>query len=770
MASWQNPAEGYTTFSSAASDLMGIKTAYDGVITVADTGKSSIATAWTGEGSTVLQSNVQVFRDSIPPIQEVLDSAKQAIEDYKTTLDSIAQSAEPWLTQYNNMNHLLNQPDRNVFTDPAGATEDAADRVVNFVRFNEAQIALQGLYTQRRSADSAVIAALAASMPDSWADQSAAFTSAGITQSMLLSATDSEQAMIDLAQRMLDGDMSDENIAALTGLLSVWNGNATTMSNFFQTLGGGNAAQLIDQLSREMSYESKTLQELGDGDQAILTLADYIRSGLSTGSENWTPEYADTFMRDMLTGNVEYFEARKNDSSDPSGFSAQAQAVSFYFSDPERCPMPEPLATAAAELVDEIEREGGSNSLLNFVNPDSGIGANVFGLYSLDGEYTGEMSQMDLPGRVFETLGLYPDASLEFLTADEDRVDYWFGERDWSYADGFAGPGGLWMGAAAVPGEDSAATAAAIMAALGENPTFTSENLSDQGAANLAGAIAIDLPGMVEYSTTNGSEGVDPGAYLITLFGSGSETFTPGVSMDVLAEILGVVGATDPGAIIINETATNYQNAYYAYGLSDPAAFNEAMRQSNALQGVIDGAGIGETIAAADRSDERREQMIDDISMLVGAIPIPAVSGVIVNGGLTILDYTQELLVSAGEDALLGTLSGNEYNEALTNAGATETTLAEAREFANGANLYTYLQTNAGPGLDLSAIEAPPTRDQFSSDEAFINGANSWYQDNKPELDAAGQTAFNNPYFELDIVLQAYTAQVGDAEGEQLQP
>jgi len=143
---------------------------------------------------------------------------------------------------------------------------------------------------------------------------------------------------------------------------------------------------------------------------------------------------------------------------------------------------------------------------------------------------------------------------------------------------------------------------------------------------------------------------------------------------------------------------------------------------------------------------------------------------VIVNGGLTILDYTQELLVSAGEDALLGTLSGNEYNEALTNAGATETTLAEAREFANGANLYTYLQTNAGPGLDLSAIEAPPTRDQFSSDEAFINGANSWYQDNKPELDAAGQTAFNNPYFELDIVLQAYTAQVGDAEGEQLQP
>ena len=242
MASWQNPAEGYTTFSSAASDLMGIKTAYDGVITVADTGKSSIATAWTGEGSTVLQSNVQVFRDSIPPIQEVLDSAKQAIEDYKTTLDSIAQSAEPWLTQYNNMNHLLNQPDRNVFTDPAGATEDAADRVVNFVRFNEAQIALQGLYTQRRSADSAVIAALAASMPDSWADQSAAFTSAGITQSMLLSATDSEQAMIDLAQRMLDGDMSDENIAALTGLLSVWNGNATTMSNFFQTLGGGNAA------------------------------------------------------------------------------------------------------------------------------------------------------------------------------------------------------------------------------------------------------------------------------------------------------------------------------------------------------------------------------------------------------------------------------------------------------------------------------------------------------------------------------------------------
>ena len=771
MATWHDPSAGYNTFSGSVTDLMTKRTKWGNALTATNTQKAAIAAAWTADASTALQANVQAFADTLPGIRSTLLNAHTALEDYKDALDSIRKAQTHWVTQYDNANWQLNQPDRNVFVDPVGAANDAADRVVNLARFHEARYQLDVLYGRRSNADNTLIAALATAMPATWADTSAGFASNGITQSMLLSSSQSKEAMLDLAQRMIDGNMSQENINALSGLLSVWGNSQTTMSQFFSSLGGSNSARLIDMLGEEVSMAAGAYGMLGDGDQAILTLADRLQSGLSVGSQNWGQDFANGFVDDMFNGDPEYWARRELDSGvDPSSYSAKAQAIAFLFSDPATSPMSETLTVAVAEMVDVLEREGGLQTLVNYTPQDAGIGAGVFGLYE-DGVYTGELSQMDLPGRVFETMGLYPDSALEFLTADDERIDYWFGERDWSASDGFAGPGGLWLGAATVAGPESAGVASSIMAALSGNPSFLSEYLSDRGAANLAGAISIDLPGMVEYATTAGSEGASEGPQTITLFGESSKTDTPGVSMSVLADILGVVGATDPGAIILNETATNYQTAYIAYGLSDPAAFTEALRQSNALQGVIDGAGIGETIASADRSDTRREEMIAAVSMLVGAIPIPGVSGLAVEGGVVILDFAQNLLIGAGENALFGLMGGSEYSAALLSAGVSETTLAEAREFANGTALYSYLQTpDASALVGPLGIDTPPTREQYATDAAFIADANDWYQDNRPELDAAAKIALDNQYFELDIVLQPYTAQAGDAEGEQLKP
>ena len=773
MASWQDPSEGYTTFSGQQSDLFSLKQTYDEVILAADAAKTFVANAWVSDASTALQANVQAYRDSIPDIKAVLESARQALITYKASLTAVANSQGHYLTEYHTMDRLLQHTDRDPWVDPVGAADDKVDRVNHWLRFEAAKYELERLYSQRREADGVVIAALSASMPASWTDTSAAFAAAGVTQSVLLSSSQSEDAMLDLAQRMLDGDMSDENVAALTGLLSVWSGSSTTMSTFFKDLGGGNVAQLIDMLGNRMSKVSEAYGELDDTDQATLTLANYIRAGLSSGAEGWDQTYANEFARELLTGNSDYFEGRLNYASgDPSVYSAQYQAVSFLFSDPHGNPMPEELSLGAAIMVDELEDRGMANSsqLVNWVNPEVGVGAGVFGFYTEDGVYTGDMAQMDLAGRVFESLGLYPDSSLEFLTTGDGRIEYWFGERDWSYGDGFAGPGGLWAGAAAVDGPESALAASEIMWALSENPSFASENVSEMGSAKLAIAISYDLATMTEFATSP-PEKWDPesGQFMVTLFGEDSATATPAVDVGVLATILGVTGAHDTGAAILQGAASDYQQGYFDYGMANPEDFQEALRRANSLQGAIDGAGIGEQLAAAERSDTRREEMIDSISTLVGIIPLPSVGGLVVEGGSFVLDLIQNSVVAVGTEGITGLAMGGpaDYNAALLSTEVTGVELKDARAYANGVALWNYLQSPAAAEyVDASGIPTPEAQRPTESDAAFIARSNLWYETNKEDLNTAARLAFEDDNFELKVVLGAYTAYAGDAEGE----
>lgn len=772
MADWRDPAAGYNTFAGSQSDLMLTKQAYDDITLVADSASSTIAAAWHAPASQAMQARLLAFRNTIPEIQNVLLTARQAVVAYKTALDTIRSAQDTWLTQYNNANHQLsNLHVRNPLLDPVGAAEDLAEQARYRTLRVEAMLRLQQLYGRRREADATVIAALNSATPRSWADTRSAFAAAGITQETLLSSSKSKEAMLDLARRMIDGDMSDENVAALSGLLSVWGNSQTTMSSFFARFGGANTAQLIDRLAEKMSFTSGAYGELEDSDYAILTLANRIRSGLSLGAQDWGQEFSNGFMRDMLTGASDYWDNRLvNAGGDPAAYSARIQAVAFLFADPDGSPMPEKLAFGAALMVDELENKDHPNSsnLVNWVNPEVAVGAGVFGMYTPEGVYTGEMSQMDLAGRVFETLGLYPESSLEFLMGGDDRIEYWFGERDWSYGDGFAGPGALWLGAAQVEGADSASVASEIMWELFENEYLVSENVTGEGAAYLAGAISIDLAGMVEFATTNGTDDVPRNASeLVTLLGAANPSVTPTVSTDVLAVLLGVAGVHPEGAMILQHTADQWQQAYFAYGMSDPSAFMEAVRLSSTLQGVIDGSGIGETLAAAERSDIRREETVEAIMTLIGLVPVPGLSQVFSGGGKIVFEYGTEILVDSlgdialavGLDSIAGLAIGGtaDYNAALISTGLTETALAHAREFANGANLYSFIAASGG---DISGIEAPPVRQPGETAEAFVVRADAWYSAAEPALNAAGASALGNEYFELDKILEPYKTQV----------
>ena len=519
---------------------------------------------------------------------------------------------------------------------------------------------LKTLATQRQAADDALVAALAPPASSRWDAMQSALNFAGIDDIDDLTYDNLGDAFANVADEIAEGDLTDENVQAMQDFFDVWGDDTFVMSQFFLEVGGENTVSMIDNLGDAVMVD-------GLAGATALALATSIRGGLSTGSQIWMPSTSSDFAESMLTGA----------SSSVGGAVA---AIGFLFSDEKNHLLGVNLTVAMADEIDRIERDPSSMQYGNWTDFSPNAGGRT--LAFLEGEQTGLDGTRvdDLAGRIFSTLGTYPDAALDWLTSTDDdpfgdgdlgtgRVDYWFGERDWSAnttGDGFEGPSALWAGAQQAAGgpadathtynpetwERVAALTSDVVRSLIENESFLPENLTSIGQVRLAEGISLSMPYFAEAATESDDLSGTRDSIQTILIGTDLERTIPDVSPDQLAQLLGTASWSDgetssAGAQAITASVQQYQDALITLAdLRGDADFTqEAITRVVALQSWLDGAPAGTDLAEATRHDAAVQAAIDGVSTVVGLIPIPGLGDVLVQGGSTLIDIGQDVVV-----------------------------------------------------------------------------------------------------------------------------
>jgi hypothetical protein len=388
-----------------------------------------------------------------------------------------------------------------------------------------------------------------------------------------------------------------------------------------------------------------------------------------------------------------------------------------------------------ADEIDRIERDPSSMQYGNWTDYSPNAGGRT--LAFLEGETTGLDGNRvdDLAGRIFSTLGTYPDAALDWLTSTEDdpfgdgdlgagRIDYWYGERDWSAnttGDGFEGPSALWAGAQQAAGGPADAThtynpetwqrvaelTTQVVTALTGNDSFLPENLTSIGQVRLAEGISLSMP----YFSENISEG-DPTTrndlfIQDLLIGTDEQRPIPNVSQELLAQLLGTATWSD------GETPS---------AGADVIADSERVVE---LQGWLDGSPAGAALGEAARHDAAVQAAIDGVSTVVGLIPIPAVGDVLVAGGSVAIDIAQSAVIGGISDWGSGqaTAAWGNSHEALLQE---QQNSAEGREIAAMGAIREMLdELGMTEGLSQAQID-DLAEEMFNDYQRGVEANSSW--------------------------------------------
>ncbi|WP_417505085.1 DUF6571 family protein [Microbacterium sp.] len=600
---------------------------------------------------------------------------------------------------------------------------------------------LRTLADQRETADSTLTTALQPPASARWDQMQSALSAAGIDDIDDLTFENLGDAFANLADEIAEGDVTDENVQALQDFFSVWGEDTFVMSQFFLEVGGESTVSMIDNLGDAAITE-------GFDPAAALALATMIRGGLSTGSQIWMPSTSSDFADSMLEGA----------SSTVGGAVA---AIGFLFSDEKNNPLGVNLTVAMADEIDRIERDPMSMQNGGWYDTSPNAGGRF--LAQLEGETTGLNGNRvdDLAGRVFSTLGTYPDAALDWLTAtgedpygDGDlgpgRVEYWYGDRDWSAdgsGDGFEGPGALWAGAQQAAGGPADAThtynpetwdrvaelTTQIVRELTTNESFLPENLTSIGQVRIAEGISVAMP----YFSENLSESDPRTASALSiqdaLIGTTDPRSIPNVTQAQLSQLLGTATWSDgdspsAGADVISQSVRQYQDALIALADIAPpgSAFAaDALERVVELQGWLDGSGEGAALGEAGRHDAAVQEAIDGVSTVVGLIPIPAVGDVLVEGGSVAIDVVQDAVIGGVSDWGFGSAEaawGNSHEVLLEE----QQNSASGREIAM-INTIEQMLADLGMTEGLSPAEATDLAEEMLADyQRGVEASSSW--------------------------------------------
>ncbi|MCU1405381.1 MAG: hypothetical protein JWQ43_1684 [Glaciihabitans sp.] len=762
MVQWTNetPGEGSLgQIDGTLANLTAISNQFRAIHSTASVGRYILGEDdWAGSASDTWRAEALTAISDLDPLREVFDNARAAIDTYRASVESIHSRAVDWKSQLDeSSNRYFQQMFKQVPDDPTDAEDQRRD--LNSARSDkeEAEEQLDALARERESADAAVTNALNTLLPTTWPAQKQAFVAAGLTDAESLSESSITDTMTDLAETLIAGkDHGTETKDALRGLLDAYGEDIAVMDRFYDSLGGAGVVQLVDRLGSDA-------QRGGDGTDDTLALAQALRSGLSVASSAWTTDYAEDFTDDMFTGGQTFWDD-KSAAESIDYVPGRPGAISYLFSDPDGAPMGEALTVASATYIDDLERVNDDFPIWGVANEQS----HGETLWRLENGNSSGLQSEDVAGRVFETLGRYPDAALEFLSPTDpsltssereklgaDRVGYWYGERDWSQSDEFEGPMALWFGATLANQnpqdgsgfpegtEQQALLSSKIIVELTGNKEFEAENLSEKATGSLAAAIAPNIGGFADYLR----DLPDPepentvGATNNQLNGTNISQWIPQANSADIIKMLGIAGSQELGSDVLQQTALAYQGIYRDIAVTDvrlddpeyQRTLTNAMERINLIQGVIDGSSSGTQVSAAERTDAQLKENRENFLNLVNLIPVPG------------LKTGAEALNQAGDFVIGEVISKTQsaWVESANSADAVIATMAVEEDqqqtmmsFRNSVLMYD-LQRQGVAAEDFP-FDAPPVWDGEDSTKAdFIKDAAKWKSDFADDIEAA---------------------------------
>ena len=672
------------SLGTAATGLQTVETTLGEARTVTTNSQAGMtAEVWSGDAPVTWTASLDTPVATIDAVTTALSAARTAIGAYSETVSGIATRAASVKQTMFESNQVINRQ----YADPAGGPtpEQAQHRQLQeqaaMGDLTLARSALEGLADERTLADSTLVLALTPPNATAWEAQRQALAAIRITDSGSLTPTAVAQAMAELGNQIASGDYSEADVSNLQTLYDLYGKNPQVMAQMNLAMGGENVVSLIDELGRGVVDGSIPAA-------AALALAQSVRGGLSVGSERWSPLTGQNFAEEMM-------------ANASTGVGGDPAAIGFLFGDPANAPIGVTTTLALADMIDQEER--GNYHIWQDGSPMPGGTT----LALLEEEQTGlsGLRVVDLAGRVLETLGQYPDEALEWLTDGSDdsisgegtlgdaRVDYWYGERDWSTYDEFAGPAGLWAGTQYATGGPGAATGLPtdgtspawnnaavltekIMQQLSENDSFKGENVSSLASVSIVRALAPQVPGFVE-SPLFADTSQDPPTQEVSFFGISDETgIYANVPVELLADILGVAASDPSGNAALGTVLTQYQDALLgaASQLDDVSVHGTAERIA-VLQGMIDGSGKGEQLGEAARHDQAVADAIDGLETVVGMIPVPGLGTVVGGVAGQVIDTAQGYavgeLIGWGGDSLEGGF-GNTHDALVEDLASSE--------------------------------------------------------------------------------------------------
>ncbi|MFC0644071.1 hypothetical protein ACFFGJ_01830 [Cellulomonas phragmiteti] len=449
---------------------------------------------------------------------------------------------------------------------------------------------------------------------------------------------------VETAER-LSGDPGDETLAAFTGFLQQWGDDAELMATVFAGVGGIGTVRLVTLLGEQMFVGAP------ERNAALAAAGSAVRSALVSASSTWSTSEAEEFAAGMVQ------EALR--------VSGTLSAIGYVFADPRGSRMSATFTIAMADALDRIEQGGEGTWRAGPGSP--GHMLDTAGMLTSDG------GAHDAAARVFETLGEYPQSARDWLTgagldwssefsADfaDDRVEYWFGRREWGLggSDGFVGIAALWAGVQAEAGNlpvnvQIAAINASVLDELSGNPSLSPLQVAGEGSANLARALAGQLPGLVEVGFERGYPKDKDAGYWIdaTVPYIEGTIVTARVSRDWVRPVLTAAVADDAARAMLHAAALEYQEQILTGVVHGPASASEALESLVAVWGGIDGA----TYSAAEVRQYLYDQQVSG-TLNVGKTAIGigaslAPGGMVTAVGVEIgLSYLQHL----AEEALTG--------------------------------------------------------------------------------------------------------------------
>jgi uncharacterized protein YukE len=741
----ENPGDGdLGQLSSAATDLGTKKSTTDTVSQNVQSADAAVnSDVWSGASTDAWRTRLQKGRTKVSDLATVFGAVSTAVGAYRESVAAIKSAAEPWRTQLWDAERRVNMH-YIVSSDPSPEDLEQIQLQQNRAQrdLEEAQLELSRLAGEREEADSALVAAVNGALPGDWPAMYSALVAAGFTSMDAVGNTAAvEQMMAELAAEIAEGPVDPEDAAALTAMMQLYGEDETIMSRYFDGLGGDGTVELITALG-----------DWGASDPAVaaaaVALAALTRSGLSVGSRNWSERTSEDFAEGMFSTGL-----------------YSGDEIGYLFSDSSDFPLGETLAVAAADLVDRYERE----ELQTWMELRSGGGS---WLAVTELGIAGNRVN-DASGPIFSTLGRYPDAAYQWLTAADglgaDRVQYWYNDRydhmHWMDAgreqppyiyyahDKFQGISELFFGSQQATGgpwdpddpnpvadpAGAAGLTATIMNALVGNDDFAPGNLNDEASAALAGAFALNLPALSEYPlSAEYPPGVDGPSWAYEL-PDGSILHIPVIDEQVLAEFLGVASSHPAGHDIVVSSVTMYQETLLnvAMASGSPQALEDALHRITDLQAAIVAADYGQQLEGAIASDENTEQIVSGVSLVVGALPIPGILGEGFEGFTKVaLDFSQSVIVG-GVTGEIWSGVGDAF------ATQTEQVLAEIEAGREGAfadiarvtlatSVYEYFA-----GVDAANAGTPgyvPVVDGIASPPNGTEDLYDWYLQNGGDL------------------------------------